>query len=133
MATRIRVLLADDSNPMRDAIGTLLKTEPAITVIGEVSTYRDLLKELDGSTVDVILMDIHMPGLRDSDSFKDVLRRFCILGMSFWANEETSRIAAEFGAVQLLDKGNPGVHADSHDQRVRVPGRSTGWNGCDLN
>jgi DNA-binding NarL/FixJ family response regulator len=106
MATRIRVLLADDSNPMRDAIATLLKTEPAITVIGEVSTYRDLLKELDGSTVDVILMDIHMPGLRDSDSFKDLPRRFCIPGMSFWANEETSHIAAEFGAVQLLDKGN---------------------------
>jgi DNA-binding NarL/FixJ family response regulator len=105
MATRIRVLLAD-SKPMRDAIGTLLKTEPVITITGEVSTYKDLLKELDGSTVDVVLMDIHMPGLRDSDFFKDVLRRFCILGMSFWANEETSRIADEFGAVQLLDNGN---------------------------
>jgi len=34
-----------------------------------------------------------MPGLRDSDSFKEGLPRFCILGMSFWANEETSRIA----------------------------------------
>lgn len=44
--------------------------------------------------------------MRDSDSFKDVLRRFCILAMLFWAKEETSRIAAEFGAVQLLDKGN---------------------------
>jgi hypothetical protein len=28
--------------------------------------------------------------------------------MSFWANEETSGIADEFGAVQLLDKGNLG-------------------------
>jgi DNA-binding NarL/FixJ family response regulator len=44
MATRIRVLLADDSKPMRYAIGTLLKTEPAITVTGEVSTYQDPLR-----------------------------------------------------------------------------------------
>jgi hypothetical protein len=46
------------------------------------------------------------PGLRESDSFKDELRRSCILGVSFWVNEETSRIAREFGAVQLLDKGD---------------------------
>jgi len=26
--------------------------------------------------------------------------------MSFWANEETSGIAQDFGAVQLLDKGD---------------------------
>ena len=78
---------------MRDVIGTLLKTETSR------HCYRRSV--LQGSPQGTRRIDCRYDphGLRDSDSFKDVLRRFCILAMLFWAKEETSRIAAEFGAV----------------------------------
>jgi DNA-binding NarL/FixJ family response regulator len=63
MAHLIRVLLADDSERMRRAIRMVLAVEPAIRIVAEVETYSDLVKLPPDSRADVLLMDIHMPGV----------------------------------------------------------------------
>jgi DNA-binding NarL/FixJ family response regulator len=104
MATQIRVLLAEDSEVMRRAITSLLVNDRTVSLIGEVSSYPERLEKLTESGPDVVLIDVHMPGLREAESFKDQLRHACLLAMSFWADEETSRLAEGFGAFRLLDK-----------------------------
>jgi DNA-binding NarL/FixJ family response regulator len=105
MASPIRVLLADDSERIRRAICTLLKTEPSITVVAEASDYAKLLSKIGETNVDVVLMDIYMPNaVANAEIIKSQLRGSCLLAISFMNDEETIRLAESYGAVRLLDK-----------------------------
>lgn len=105
MAHIIRILLADDSEKIRRAIRLVLAVEPAIRIVAEAETYSDLLKLLPESRVDVVLMDIHMPGVRGADSLmKEALGSTCLIAISFWTDQGTSKVAESFGAFRLLDK-----------------------------
>jgi DNA-binding NarL/FixJ family response regulator len=105
MASQIRVLLADDSEPMRHAIRRLIETDRSLTLVHEVASYSELLKTLHASKPDVVVMDVHMPGLKDFDSFRQELAQTCLVAISFWADEETSMLVQRFGAFRFLDKG----------------------------
>lgn len=59
----IRVLLADDHAMFRSGLRVLLEREPDVVVVGETGTGPETLQELAGTTVDVLLLDINMPGL----------------------------------------------------------------------
>jgi DNA-binding NarL/FixJ family response regulator len=113
---QMRVLIADDSEAMRRAVRLLLDTEPTVAIVGEVATYQELVGTLRESDADVVLMDVHMPGLNTLADFKAQLRGSCVLAMSFWTDEGTASLAYSFGAVQLLDKSNlvstliPAIH-----------------------
>ena len=58
----IRVALADDQLLVRAGFRALLEAEPDIEVIGEASTGEELLEIVRRDPVDVVLMDIRMPG-----------------------------------------------------------------------
>jgi DNA-binding NarL/FixJ family response regulator len=106
MTTKTRVLLADDSERIRRAICTLLKTEPTITVVAEASDYAELLSKIGETNVDVVLMDIYMPNaaVANAEIIKSQLRGSCLLAISFMNSEETILLAKSYGAVRLLDK-----------------------------
>jgi len=105
MAHIIRILVADDSENMRRAIRLVLAVEPAIRIVAEAETYSHLLKLLPESRADVVLMDIHMPGVREADSLmKETFGSTCLLAISFWTDQGTIKVAESFGAFRLLDK-----------------------------
>jgi DNA-binding NarL/FixJ family response regulator len=104
MATPVRLVIADDSESIRQTICAFLKPDASVAVVGEASSYAELVSKLDELKPDVTLMDMHMPGLNQLDSFKARLSCSCILAMSFWNDEETSELAGTFGAARLLDK-----------------------------
>ena len=108
MVGQIRVLLAEDSAHMRRAITSLLSREPTVIVIGEVSSYPELLEKLKECSPDVVVMDIHMPGEDQVDP--SMLKRYfngsCLLAISIWNDEETRIIAESFRALKLLDKSS---------------------------
>jgi DNA-binding NarL/FixJ family response regulator len=106
MTDLIRVLLADDHEPMRRAIRGLLELEPMIRIVGEASDYGELLKKLRDRKADVIVMDVHMPDLAQIDalSVKRQLGGSCLIAISFAKDEETRGLAESLGAFRLLDK-----------------------------
>jgi len=108
MVGQTRVLLAEDSADMRRAITALLSRQPTVIVIGEVSSYPELLEKLRESKPDVIVMDVHMPGENqvEASQLKQQLDGFCVLAMSVWNDEETNSLAQSFGASKLLDKSS---------------------------
>ncbi|MCD5347622.1 response regulator transcription factor [Agromyces sp. H3Y2-19a] len=58
----IRVALADDQVLVRAGFRALLDAEPDLDVVGEASTGEELLGLVRREPVDVVLMDIRMPG-----------------------------------------------------------------------
>jgi DNA-binding NarL/FixJ family response regulator len=107
MSAPIRMLIADDSDCVRRAIGLLLAVEPGICLCGEAATYADLVNKIIEVDPQVVLMDLHMPDQQEFDCayLKGKLRRTALLAMSAWSDEATANLADSYGAVKLLDKG----------------------------
>ncbi|MEU4806553.1 response regulator transcription factor [Actinosynnema sp. NPDC023587] len=62
-ADRIRVLLADDEPLFRGTVRVLLDAHPDLAVVGEAGTGRETCALVARTPVDVVLMDVRMPGL----------------------------------------------------------------------
>jgi DNA-binding NarL/FixJ family response regulator len=71
MSDKIRVLLADDHTLVRAGLRKILEVSPEIDVVGEEATGSAALSRLDSGGVDVLVLDLTMPGM---DGF-EVLRR----------------------------------------------------------
>jgi DNA-binding NarL/FixJ family response regulator len=57
----IRVVVAEDSLIVREGIGQLLGTEPAIEVVATCGDLTDLLRAVSAERPDVVVTDIRMP------------------------------------------------------------------------
>ncbi len=71
----IRVLIADDHAVFRSGLRALLEKEPDIEVVGETGTAFDTIKAATEKEVDVLLLDITMPGLSGSRVAEAVLEK----------------------------------------------------------
>ena len=60
---RIRVMIADDHPIVRDGIRRLLSLEEDIDVVAEAGDGHEVLELLQNVEVDVILLDLRMPGM----------------------------------------------------------------------
>lgn len=58
----IRVLIADDQTLVRQGIRTLLEMDPGVSVVGEAADGDEAVQRVRSGTVDVLLLDIRMPG-----------------------------------------------------------------------
>jgi DNA-binding NarL/FixJ family response regulator len=61
--SRTRVLIADDHPSMREGMAALLSAEPDIEVVGTAADGHQAVEKARQLGVDVVLMDIQMPGL----------------------------------------------------------------------
>ena len=59
----IRPFLVDDHPVLRDGLRALFEQEPALHVVGEAESGEQLLVQLPTTPCDVVLLDLHMPGL----------------------------------------------------------------------
>lgn len=60
---RIRVLLVDDHPVIRDGFKRLLEKSDDFEVVGAVDSVEDALKEMTRNNVEIVLMDIQLPGV----------------------------------------------------------------------
>jgi len=67
----MRIVIADDHRIVRDGLRLILAHDPDITVVGEAADGAGLLELVAANEVDVVLLDIKMPGV----SGLDVLQR----------------------------------------------------------
>jgi len=59
----VRVLVVDDEPPARRRLVRLLQAMPGVSVVAEAEDSEDALRKLAEHRVDVVLLDIRMPGL----------------------------------------------------------------------
>ncbi|HLF63167.1 MAG TPA: response regulator transcription factor [Saprospiraceae bacterium] len=72
----IKILIADDHEMLRQGIKTIIADEPDMICAGEVSNGNEVLRFLQDTPVDVILMDINMPLMDGLESTKLVSEHF---------------------------------------------------------
>jgi DNA-binding NarL/FixJ family response regulator len=103
----IKVLLADDSEIMLEAIKKLLGDEPRIHVVGEASSFAAAMQLVADFKPEILLLDLHLPQKRDLQPPLVKAQLGCIkhtLAISFANDEEAKSLAASYGAIALLDK-----------------------------
>ena len=70
---RIRVLLADDHKPFREALRNMLQRDPDIEVAGEAGDGIRAVELVRSLLPDVVVMDIRMPRLNGIEAIAQLL------------------------------------------------------------
>lgn len=113
----IRVVLVDDHRLIRCGLRALLQDEPTITITGEAENGLQLIKLLESTPVDVILMDIKMPEMDGFDTTQHILQHFNsvkVLALTMFENENYLNKMMEMGAQGYILKNinkNELIHA----------------------
>ncbi|MFC2021164.1 response regulator [Chloroflexota bacterium] len=71
---KIRILIADDHQILREGLRLLLEKAPDIEVIDEASDGAEAISKAKGLFPDVILMDITMPGLTGLEAARQITK-----------------------------------------------------------
>src|SRR4051812_38179809 len=72
---KIRVLIVDDHQIVRDGIRTLLEADSAIEVVGEAADGAEAILRAEQTKPDVILMDVSMPIMNGRIATSHILKR----------------------------------------------------------
>lgn len=102
----ISVLLADDSEVVRNVIVDILKRDPEIKLVAECGSFAETMQLAATLCPQVVILDVHMPDERTVTPalLKSGLNGSRLLAISIWKDEETRALAGAIGAVTLLDK-----------------------------
>lgn len=103
----IRVLVADDHQLVRAGVRTLLDAEPDITVVAEARDGAEAIESAVGTSPDVVLMDLSMPGVDGVEGTRGVLAR-CpdtrVLVLTSFSDRERVREVLAAGAIGYVLK-----------------------------
>jgi DNA-binding NarL/FixJ family response regulator len=107
LKTSIKLLIVDDQLVVRAGFNSVLRGHVGLTVAGSVSSGEEVLFLLERSPVDVLLLDLRMPGMSGIDTLLALRKLDCppkvIILSSFEPDEEILR-AVETGAQGYLRK-----------------------------
>jgi two-component system invasion response regulator UvrY len=70
----IRVLIVDDHDLVRAGLSRMLRDEAGITVAGEAASGEEAIELVQKVPVDVILMDVRMPGIGGIEAVRRIQR-----------------------------------------------------------
>ena len=103
-----RLLIVDDHPIVRHGLRDLLQTQPDFEIAGEAEDTRTLVEMLRREPVDVVLLDISMPGRSGLDILKDIKSEFpsmAVLMISVHPEEQFAMWALKGGASGYIHKG----------------------------
>jgi len=107
MSEKTRVLIAEDDGVMRRAMVELLRLEPDLVVVSEVSDGRQAVAEAMILIPDVLLMDIEMPRLNGIDATREIrslLPAAQVVILTKFGDDERVFSAIKAGAVGYVLK-----------------------------
>jgi two-component system invasion response regulator UvrY len=105
--TMINILIADDHVLVREGLKKVIKSGPGLVIAGEASNASEALKFLDKQQVDVLVLDISMPGKTGLDLLKDVKILYPdlpVLILSMHSEERYAIRALKSGAAGYITK-----------------------------
>jgi two-component system NarL family response regulator len=105
-ATKIRVLLVDDHQVVREGLRRIVQMDEGIQVIGEANSGEDAITKAVSLVPDVIVMDLKMPGMDGITATREIKKRLPdvnILVLTLYA-EDYIKQAIEAGASGYLLK-----------------------------
>ncbi|WP_243229354.1 response regulator transcription factor [Microbacterium sp. CIAB417] len=103
----IRVLLADDQDLLREALAMMLGRDERLEIVGSVRSGDEAIAFVRAQAVDVVLMDVRMPGTDGIAATAEVLRlrpQTRVLVLTTFDLDEYVFAAVRAGASGFLTK-----------------------------
>jgi DNA-binding NarL/FixJ family response regulator len=108
----IRICLADDHALFREGIKQILASHADMRVVAEAGDGRDALEQVRTTTVDVVLLDLSMPGLGGLDILQEIRGEHPevrVLILSMHPEEQYAIRVLKAGAAGYLTKESAGA------------------------
>jgi DNA-binding NarL/FixJ family response regulator len=106
----IRLLIVDDHPVMRDGLRGLFANDPDFDVVAEAGDGAEAVREAQRTEVDVILMDLRMPGMGGVEAITQLRKlnnRARVLVLTTFDTDRDVLPAIEAGATGYLLKDAP--------------------------
>lgn len=106
----INVAIVEDNNVIREGLGALINGTPGYSCTGAYSNCESFLNKLDSIQVDVVLMDIGLPGINGIEGVKQAVKRkpdINILMLTVYEDSDRVFDALCAGACGYLVKKTP--------------------------
>ena len=106
----IRVAIVEDDRPTRDGLGMLINGTPGYRCVATYRSVEDALRSATIEAPDVLLLDIHLPGMMGSEGVKALKRKHPsmeILMLTVYAEQDKVFESICNGACGYLLKETP--------------------------
>ncbi len=109
----IRLMIVDDSIVARSVFQTILAPYPEFRIVAAASSAGQALARLDDTAVDVVLLDLAMPGMDGLTALPEILRRgrgarVLVVSASAGEGADACVRAMTLGAADTLEKPSAG-------------------------
>lgn len=103
----IRVVIADDHTMVRHGLRRVLSAEPDVQVVAEASTGQQVLDIVRDDHVDVVVLDITMPGRNGLEILKELRKSFpkvAVIMLSMHPKDQYGVRVIKAGAAAYISK-----------------------------
>jgi two-component system chemotaxis response regulator CheB len=121
---KIKVLIVDDSAVVRQAITSILSSDPAIEVVGSARDPYQAAERMREIVPDVITLDVEMPRMDGITFLQKLMSQHplpVVMCSSLTENgSETTFKALEYGAVDIIQKPKLGVKQFLEESKIII-------------
>ena len=106
----LHIMLVDDHAVVRAGYKRFIELDPQLQVIAEAATGEEAYTLLETTMIDVVIMDLSMPGQGGFETLRRMMNRFPqqkILIFSMHENASIAKQALQLGACGYLTKSMP--------------------------
>jgi DNA-binding NarL/FixJ family response regulator len=103
----INILIVDDHAIVREGLNTILSLELGFSIAGMAKNASEAMKIIDSQKVDIVILDISLPGRSGLDILKEVKKshpRVRIIMLSIYPEDRFAMRAFKAGASGYLTK-----------------------------
>jgi two-component system response regulator NreC len=107
MGERKTIVIAEDHTILREGLRALISSQEDLEVVGEAGDGREAVRQVEGLTPDLILMDLSMPKMNGVEAIREIRKRIPetkILALTVHKTEEFVLEVLQAGADGYIPK-----------------------------
>ena len=107
MTEQIRVIIVDDHQMVREGLSAFLEATPDLELVADVAQAESALHYCEENRVDVVLMDLMMPGMDGVTATQAIRAEYPevqVIALTSFGEEALIKSALEAGAIAYLFK-----------------------------